>query len=81
MLNGVRWSCVVALVPVVWFENFDIGMIIGLAMIINLVIASIAVALIPISLKRLCYSWSSITDNSNRRDWFYDLSGGWRPCS
>lgn len=51
ILNGLCWSCVVAFISVLWFKDFSLGIIIGLAMIINLVIASIAGAVIPISLK------------------------------
>ena len=52
LVNGVIWSAVVALIVVVWFGDFALGLIIGVAMIINLLIAALAGALIPVVLKR-----------------------------
>lgn len=51
ILNGLVWACVVAGVVIVWFENTSLGAIIGLAMVINLVVAAFAGALIPLGLK------------------------------
>ncbi len=51
VLNGLIWSGVVALVVIAWFDDTSLGMIIGLAMIINLVIAALAGAMIPFVLK------------------------------
>ena len=53
IFNGVLWAAVVAVVASIWFDNHSLGIIIGLAMIINLVIAALAGALIPLTLKRL----------------------------
>ena len=52
IFNGVLWAAVVAIVASLWFNNHSLGIIIGLAMIINLVIAALAGALIPLTLKR-----------------------------
>ena len=52
LVNGVIWSAVVGLIVVVWFGDFSLGLIIGVAMIINLLIAALAGALIPVVLKR-----------------------------
>lgn len=52
LVNGVIWSAVVALIVVVWFGDFPLGLIIGVAMIINLLVAALAGALIPVVLKR-----------------------------
>ena len=52
LVNGVIWSGVVALIVVVWFGDFSLGLIIGVAMIINLLVAALAGALIPVVLKR-----------------------------
>ncbi len=51
ILNGLMWACVVAVVVIVWFEDTSLGAIIGLAMIINLVVAAFAGAIIPLGLK------------------------------
>lgn len=52
-LNGMTWAAVVALVVVFWYGDNGLGLIIGLAMIINLVVAALAGAVIPLALKRL----------------------------
>ncbi|MEE9551658.1 MAG: magnesium transporter [Gammaproteobacteria bacterium] len=52
ILNGIMWACVVAAIVVLWFQNLPLGIIIGLAMIINLIIAALAGAFIPLALKR-----------------------------
>jgi len=51
ILNGIMWACVVSVVVILWFQNLPLGIIIGLAMIINLIIAAFAGALIPLGLK------------------------------
>ena len=50
--NGLIWAAVVAVVASLWFNNSSLGFIIGLAMIINLVVAAFAGATIPMALKR-----------------------------
>lgn len=52
LLNGIVWACVVAAVVIAWFDDTALGAIIGLAMIINLLIAAFAGAIIPLVLKR-----------------------------
>ncbi|GAB4344668.1 MAG: magnesium transporter [Gammaproteobacteria bacterium] len=52
-LNGVLWALIVAAVAIAWFGDYSIGLIIGLAMIINLVAAALAGLTIPLLLKRL----------------------------
>jgi magnesium transporter len=52
IFNGFIWAVVVAVIAGMWFDNTSLGLIIGLAMIINLVIAAFAGALIPMTLKR-----------------------------
>lgn len=51
-LNGVLWSCIVATIVILWFDNLFLGIVIGVSMIINLVIAALAGASIPLVLKR-----------------------------
>jgi magnesium transporter len=53
ILNGATWACVVAVVSIIWFDNFVLGVIIGLAMVINLVVAAFAGAVIPLVLKKI----------------------------
>ena len=53
MMNGVLWAVIVALVAIVRFDDYKLGGIIALAMVINLTIAALAGTLIPVLLKRL----------------------------
>lgn len=53
LLNGALWSLVVAVVAILWFGNYQIGWVIGAAIIINLLVAAIAGACIPLMLKKL----------------------------
>ena len=52
ILNGIFWSCVVAIVVILWFGKLSLGVILGASMIINLIIAALDGATIPIILKR-----------------------------
>ena len=52
LLNGLMWACVVSVIVIFWFENTSLGFIIGLAMMINLIVAALAGAVIPMGLKR-----------------------------
>ena len=51
-LNGIIWACVVALIAIIWFGSFSLGLVIGLAMIVNLLTAAVAGAVIPMLLKK-----------------------------
>ena len=53
LFNGCIFAAVVAAVATLWFEQVSLGVIIGVAMMINLLVAALAGALIPLSLKRL----------------------------
>ncbi|OLO10726.1 magnesium transporter [Chromohalobacter japonicus] len=53
MMNGVLWAVIVALVAIVRFDDYKLGGIIALAMVINLTVAALAGTLIPVLLKRL----------------------------
>lgn len=52
VLNGLAWSCVVSVIVIFWFGDVFLGVIIGLAMIVNLIVAAFAGAVIPMGLKR-----------------------------
>jgi len=53
VLNGTLWALVVAAVAILWFGNYQIGWVIGAAIVINLLVAAIAGACIPLMLKRM----------------------------
>jgi len=52
LLNGLMWACVVSVIVVFWFDDTSLGFIIGLAMMINLIVAAFAGAVIPMGLNR-----------------------------
>ncbi|WP_185267704.1 magnesium transporter [Halopseudomonas xiamenensis] len=52
MLNGLLWAVLVAGVAIVWFGNWGIGGVIGMAILINLICAVLAGLLIPLILRR-----------------------------
>lgn len=51
--NGLLWAVIVSLIAAYWFNDFLIAQIIGIAMIINLIIAVLSGASVPIILKVL----------------------------
>jgi magnesium transporter len=52
-LNGVLWAGVVAVITGLWFQSQSLGLLIGAALIINLIFAALAGATIPLTLKRM----------------------------
>lgn len=53
LLNGLVWAVVVGAVSALWFQDFKLGLVIGAAMVINLVAAAMAGVLVPLTLKRM----------------------------
>lgn len=53
VLNGTIWALIVAAVVVFWFDDYLLGSIIAAAMLINLIVAALAGATIPLLLKRM----------------------------
>jgi magnesium transporter len=53
LLNGLAFACIMALIVVVWFGTGGLGLVIGAAMVINLLAAAVAGIVIPIALERL----------------------------
>ncbi|MGH1461066.1 MAG: magnesium transporter [Neptuniibacter sp.] len=52
-LNGLLWAAVIAIVSTIWFQDINIGIVIALAIVINLVAGAIAGTLLPIGLKAM----------------------------
>ncbi len=52
-INGFIFAIIISLISIYWFENLMLGLIIGLAMILNLVIAGFAGIVIPFVLHKL----------------------------
>ena len=53
VLNGLLWATVVASIASWWFSDFTIGLIIAIAMVINLVVAAIFGTSLPVILKAM----------------------------
>ena len=53
LANGVFWSIVVTCVAGIWFHDLHLGLLLGSAMLINLVCAALAGVTIPVALDRL----------------------------
>ena len=53
VLNGVIWSIVIALVTYYWFTDVVLSVVIGLAIIVNLVVAAFSGAFLPLLLTKL----------------------------
>lgn len=53
LLNGLIWAVVVSIVAGLWFHNSHIGLLLGAAMLINLVCAAASGVLIPVLLDKI----------------------------
>lgn len=53
LLNGILWAGVVAVAASLWFNDWDLGLIIAAAMVINLVTAAFTGAALPLFLTRI----------------------------
>ena len=52
-INGVIFAIIISLVSMYWFQDGLLGFIIGLAMVLNLILAGFAGTIIPLTLNRL----------------------------
>jgi magnesium transporter len=52
-LNGILWAMIMAGVAILWFDNFLIGAIIGIALVVNQLFAAVSGVLIPIIMKKM----------------------------
>ncbi len=50
--NGIIWAIVIAGVAGLWFQNIQLGFIIAAAIVINLIVAAVSGATIPLLLKK-----------------------------
>jgi magnesium transporter len=53
LYNGAIWAVVVGIVSALWFTDFKLGLVIGAAMLINLLNAALAGVFVPLALKRM----------------------------
>ena len=53
ILNGVIFAVIVALIAMFWYDDRNLGLVMGAAIIINLLVGAVAGAIIPLVLKRM----------------------------
>ena len=51
-LNGLLWACVLAIISGIWFSSQTLALVIGIAIIINLMVAAFSGVVIPILLDK-----------------------------
>ena len=52
-INGIIFAIIISLISMYWFQDGLLGFIIGLAMVLNLILAGFAGTIIPLTLNRL----------------------------
>lgn len=53
ILNGIVFSIIIAAIAYLWYGNAGLGLVMGIAIILNLMAGALAGALIPVILKRM----------------------------
>lgn len=53
LLNGLLWAAVIAVVTYLWFNDMIIGTVIGLAIVINILVAAASGVVIPVLLEKV----------------------------
>ena len=53
LLNGIIFSIVIAAIAIIWYEDVPLGLVMGAAILLNLLAAALAGALVPVVLKRM----------------------------
>ena len=53
LINSLLWALVVALIAIYWFDLPALGLIVAVALVINLVVAAAAGTLLPLAMRRL----------------------------
>ncbi len=52
-LNGLIWATVVAVVSIVWYQNFLLATIVATAMLVNIVVSALSGVLLPVMLEKV----------------------------
>lgn len=53
VLNGLVWATIIGLITNLWFDDMQLGFIIGAAIIVNLITGALAGATVPLLLKKM----------------------------
>ena len=77
LLNGGIFAVLIGVVATLWFDNLQLGLVIGIAMIVNMIAAGTAGILIPLGLNRLKIDPADrllgVRDDGHRCRWFLCL--------
>lgn len=52
-LNGLIWATVVAVVSIVWYQNYLLATIVAIAMLVNIVVSALSGVLLPVMLEKV----------------------------
>ncbi|MYI90199.1 MAG: magnesium transporter, partial [Gammaproteobacteria bacterium] len=52
-LNGLIWATVVAVVSIVWYQNYLLATIVATAMLVNIVVSALSGVLLPVMLEKV----------------------------
>jgi magnesium transporter len=53
LLNGIVFSIVIAVIAIIWYGDIPLGLVMGAAILLNLLAGALAGALVPVVLKRM----------------------------
>ena len=53
LLNGILFAVIIGVLSAMWFSNFGLGLVLAIAMVINMVTAGFAGIIIPLILNKL----------------------------
>ncbi len=53
LFNGIIFALIMGIISAFWFNNFSLGLVIGIAMIVNMLAAGLAGILIPLGLDKI----------------------------
>ena len=53
LLNGLLFAIIIGVLSAMWFSNFGLGLVLAIAMVINMVTAGFAGIIIPLILNKL----------------------------
>ena len=53
ILNGIIFAIITAIIVQFWFKDFNLSILIGISMILNMIVAGLFGILVPVSLKKL----------------------------
>tara|TARA_B100000963_G_scaffold349118_1_gene357711 strand:- start:1285 stop:2664 length:1380 start_codon:yes stop_codon:yes gene_type:complete len=53
ILNGIIFAIITAIIVQLWFKDFNLSLLIGISMILNMIVAGLFGILVPVSLKKM----------------------------